>query len=66
MRGFVLLLVIDEDQAKTDHETIVKVYREFDVATPKQLMAEIEAACSHGQNCIVRGVRELQIAAASS
>lgn len=50
MRGFVLVLVTDEGQTGEEHEALVRVCRDYDVATVGALEAEIETAARQGRN----------------
>jgi len=64
-RGFVLVLVVDERQTE-GHESIARVYREYDPPTPEGLEDQIRTACQQAGNQLALRRAALAVVARSS
>jgi hypothetical protein len=61
MRGFVLILVVDESQAASDTASLVRVAREYDVETAEQLVPEVQVAAEQAINQLRLGCAWLRV-----
>jgi hypothetical protein len=50
MRGLVVVLVIDEEQARADHGSLARVCRTIDVETLDELTDEVQIAAAQAGN----------------
>lgn len=59
VRGFVLVLVVANDQADSETDALARVYREFDCLTIHELARDVVKAAEQAGNQIVRRSREV-------
>lgn len=55
MRGFVLILVVDESQTESSSDSLVRVARDYDVPSYVELDQEVLAAAQQAVNQLALG-----------